>query len=301
MFNVEHFVKFLEQNQIDYQREFCLKDKNTYQTGGVAFLAVLPDSVEKARAVYLKLVESEIPYSILGGGSNLFVSDDGYDGVLICTHALKGLSVKGNLVTCMAGERVCDFLKFALMSSLGGVEFLNGIPATVGGVVAMNAGCFGKNVGDYVSYVVSASGIYSFSDCQFDYRTSRFKEQKDVILSVCFNLENVEYEQSESKAEYFLKLRKGKQPKGRSCGSVFKNDGYLAGKVIESCALKGYQIGGAKVSERHANFIIADKTAKSSDVKKLIEFIKRVVKEKKGISLQEEIEYLGKFEDENQS
>ena len=281
MFNVEHFVKFLEQNQIDYQREFCLKDKNTYQTGGVAFLAVLPDSVEKARAVYLKLVESEIPYSILGGGSNLLVSDDGYDGVLICTHALKGLSVKGNLVTCLAGERVCDFLKFALMSSLGGVEFLNGIPATVGGVVAMNAGCFGKNVGDYVSYVVSASGIYSFSDCQFDYRTSRFKEQKDVILSVCFNLENVEYEQSESKAEYFLKLRKGKQPKGS--------------------ALKGYQIGGAKVSERHANFIIADKTAKSSDVKKLIEFIKRVVKEKKGISLQEEIEYLGKFEDENQS
>ena len=231
----------------------------------------------------------------------MLISDDGYDGVLICTHALKGLSVSGNLVTAMAGERVADFLKFSLLSSLGGVEFLSGIPATIGGVVAMNAGCFGKNVGDYVSYVVSTSGIYSFADCDFEYRTSRFKERKDVILSVCFNLENVEYEQSESKTEYFLKLRKGKQPKGKSCGSVFKNDGYVAGKVIESCALKGYQIGGAKVSERHANFIIADKTATSADVKKLIDYVKRTVKERKGIFLKEEIEYLGKFEDENQS
>ncbi|MBQ7374042.1 MAG: UDP-N-acetylmuramate dehydrogenase [Clostridia bacterium] len=301
MFKVEHFVKNLEQNAVRYARDFCLKDKNTYQTGGRAKLAVFPNSIQKARFVFDEIKNANLPYSVLGGGSNLLVSDDGYDGVLVCSHDLKGLSVSGNLVTCMAGERVSDFLKFTLLSSLGGVEFLSGIPATVGGVVAMNAGCFGKNAGDYVSYVTSTSGIYSFADCGFDYRTSRFKEQKDMILSVCFNLENVEYEQSESKSEYFLKLRKGKQPKGRSCGSVFKNDGYVAGKVIESCALKGYQIGGAKVSERHANFIIADKTAKSQDVKKLIEFIKRTVKEKKGISLQEEIEYLGNFEDENQS
>ena len=299
MFNVEHFVKFLDQNCVRYERNFSLKDKNTYQTGGVAKIAVFPNTVEKARLVVNMISQENLPYAILGGGSNMLVSDDGYDGVLMCTHALKGLQVSTNLVTCMAGEKISDFLKFSLMSSLGGVEFLSGIPATVGGVVAMNAGCFGKNVGDYVSYVVSASGIYGFSDCGFDYRTSRFKEQKDVILSVCFNLENIEFEQSESKMEYFLKLRKGKQPKGRSCGSVFKNDGYVAGKVIESCNLKGCQIGGAKVSERHANFIIADRTATSEDVKKLIAFIKRTVKDKKGIILQEEIEYLGKFENED--
>ena len=301
MFNVEHFVRFLEENDVFFERNFCLKDKNTYQTGGNANVAVFPDSVEKARAVFGFIKSENLPYAVLGGGSNMLISESGYDGVLICTSSLKGLTVSGNLVTAMAGERVSDFLKFALMSSLGGIEFLSGIPATVGGVVTMNAGCFGKNVGDYVSYVVSTSGIYSFADCEFDYRTSRFKKEQDVVLAVCFNLENVEYEQSESKIEYFLKLRKGKQPKGRSCGSVFKNDGYVAGKVIESCNLKGYQIGGAKISEKHANFIIADKTATSTDVKRLIEFIKRTVKDKKGILLQEEIEYLGKFEDENQS
>ena len=163
----------------------------------------------------------------------------------------------------------------------------------------MNAGCFGKNVGDYVSYVVASGGIYSFADCDFGYRTSRFKRDKDVVISVCFNLENVEYDQSESKAEYFLKLRKSKQPKGRSCGSVFKNDGYYAGKVIEGCNLKGFRIGGACVSERHANFILADKNAKSADISRLIRYIKKTVKEKCGISLQEEIEYLGKFKDED--
>ena len=95
--------------------------------------------------------------------------------------------------------------------------------------------------------------------------------------------------------EYFLKLRKNKQPKGKSCGSVFKNDGYVAGKVIESCNLKGFRIGTARVSERHANFILADQNAKSSDISRLIEYIKTTVKDKCGINLQEEIEYLGNF------
>ena len=118
---------------------------------------------------------------------------------------------------------------------------------------------------------------------------------------MAFDLENVEYEQSESKINYFLKLRRAKQPKGRSCGSVFKNDGFVAGKIIDSCNLKGFQVGGARVSEKHANFIIADSNAKSSDISRLIRHIKRVVYEKHGVILQEELEYLGKFDDENQS
>jgi UDP-N-acetylmuramate dehydrogenase len=100
---------------------------------------------------------------------------------------------------------------------------------------------------------------------------------------------------------YFLKLRKGKQPKGRSCGSVFKNDGYLAGKVIESCNLKGFCIGDARVSEKHANFILAGENAKSDDISRLIKHIKKTVQDKCGILLQEELEYLGDFGDENQS
>ena len=299
MFNVEHFVSFFNSNGILCEQKYCLKDKNTYKTGGFAKLIVFPDSTEKVRQTVDFIKQKGVEYSILGAGSNLLISDLGYDGVLISTEKLKGITIHGNLITCYAGEKVSDFLKQALYSSLGGVEFLNGIPASVGGIVTMNAGCFGKNVGDYVSYVVSSSGIYSFADCEFGYRTSRFKTNKDVVISVCFNLENVEYDQAESKAEYFLKLRKNKQPKGRSCGSVFKNDGYYAGKVIESCNLKGFRIGSAYVSERHANFILADKNAKSADISRLIGHIKQTVKEKCGVSLQEEIEYLGKFKDED--
>lgn len=299
MTNLSPLIKFCNLHSIFCQQDYSLKDKNTYHTGGLARLAVFPHSIESARAVLAQIEQSKINYAVLGGGSNLLVSDDGFDGVVICVDKLKGINVCGNLLTAYAGEKVSSFLKACLMSSLGGVEFLNGIPATVGGVVAMNAGCFGKNVGDYVSYVVSASGIYAYKDCGFDYRTSRFKQDKDMILAVCFNLENVEYDQSENKAEYFLKLRKNKQPKGRSCGSVFKNDGYQAGKVIESCALKGFRMGTCKVSEKHANFILADANAKSSDIKRLIAHVKKTVKEKCGILLQEELEYLGRFEDED--
>lgn len=298
---VYQLVDFFEKNAVFCQKDFSLRDKNTYRTGGNAKLIIFPDTPEKVRIALEEIKNRGVDYAVLGGGSNLLISDEGYGGVIISTERLKGITVNGKIVTCMAGERVADFLKTALYNSLGGVEFLSGIPATVGGVVTMNAGCFGKNVGDYVSYVVSSAGIHSYPDCNFGYRTSRFKENGEVVLSVTFNLENIEYEQSESKSAYFLKLRRNKQPKGRTCGSVFKNDGYYAGKVIEGCFLKGYRLGSAKISERHANFIVADSNAKSSDISRLIQFIKKTVKEKTGIILQEELEYLGNFNYEDNS
>ena len=298
---VYQLVDFFEKNAVFCQKDFSLRDKNTYRTGGNAKLIIFPDTPEKVRIALEEIKNRDVDYAVLGGGSNLLISDEGYGGVIISTERLKGITVNGKIVTCMAGERVADFLKTALYNSLGGVEFLSGIPATVGGVVTMNAGCFGKNVGDYVSYVVSSAGIHSYPDCNFGYRTSRFKENGEVVLSVTFNLENIEYEQSESKSAYFLKLRRNKQPKGRTCGSVFKNDGYYAGKVIEGCSLKGYRLGSAKISERHANFIVADSNAKSSDISRLIQFIKKTVKEKTGIILQEELEYLGNFNYEDNS
>ena len=161
MRSVEHFVKFFKANGILCEQNYSLKDKNTYKTGGKARLIVFPDNTEKVKKALNFIKEQGEDYSILGAGSNMLISDDGYDGVLISTEKLKGISVSGNLVTCFAGEKVSEFLKQALYNSLGGVEFLNGIPATVGGIVTMNAGCFGKNVGDYVSYVVSNHNKFS--------------------------------------------------------------------------------------------------------------------------------------------
>ncbi|MBE5742468.1 MAG: UDP-N-acetylmuramate dehydrogenase [Clostridiales bacterium] len=301
MLNCGVVSQFFKEQSIEFAENFPLKGKSTYKTGGNARFIAFPDNAEKVRVLTQKLLDLDEKYRIIGAGSNLLIADSGYDGVVISTEKLKGVTVKGKIVTCGAGEKLKDFLSVAHLNSLGGVEFLSGIPATVGGAVAMNAGCFGKNAGDYVSYVSSASGIYNSQDCRFGYRTSRFKDGKDCIITVCFNLENVEYDQSESKMAYFLKLRRGKQPKGRSCGSVFKNDGYFAGRVIESCNLKGFRIGTAKVSEKHANFILADENAKSADISRLINYIKKTVKEKSGILLEEELEYLGDFGDENQS
>ena len=238
-----------------------------------------------------------MPFVFLGNGSNVLISDEGFRGAVVCSERLKGITVSGKMLTALSGEPLSSVIKTALYSSLGGLEFLSGIPASVGGAVSMNAGCYGKNVGDYVSYVVTTSGVLPQKDCGFDYRESVFSVGDDMILSVCFNLENVEFEQSEEAIEKFLKLRAKKTPKGRSCGSVFKNDGYFAGKLIEQSGRKGVSVGGATVSEKHANFIIADKTAKSSDVYDLIRKIKDAVKRKTGAELKEELKFIGKFND----
>ncbi len=271
----------------------------SYKTGGEADVLFLPDTTEKLKGLIEKLRKENIPYFILGRGSNLLVSDDGFRGAVLSTERLDKISVKGKIITCEAGVYLPKLIETALYSSLGGLEFLSGIPASVGGALTMNAGCFGKSIGDYVSFVISDKGIFARDNCEFSYRQSRFLKNKEAVLTACFNLENIECDLSEAKIEYFKNLRKGKQPKGKSSGCVFKNDGYTAGKVIEEVGLKGYKIGGARVSEKHGNFILADDDAKSSDIKKLIDFIKEKVYKEKGITLTEEIEYLGVFNENN--
>ncbi len=271
----------------------------SYGTGGNASAIFYPESEDAVRLLDRTLRERNLPFVYLGGGTNVLVSDNGYFGAVISTSDLKGITVNGKILTAKAGDKISDIMTSALYNSLGGIEFLSGIPASVGGAVAMNAGCFGKSVGDYVSYVVAVSGIYPAGECGFGYRTSRFLTENDGVLSVCFNLDNAEYEQSENKITYFTAMRRRKQPIGKSAGSVFKNDGYFAGKVIESCDLKGLSEGNAFVSEKHANFIIAKNGATSTDIRRLIEKIKAAVKEKRNVELVEEIRYLGEFENED--
>ena len=272
----------------------------SYGTGGKAAVVYYPDNEEAVRLLDKELKGKGSPFVYLGGGTNVLVSDKGYDGAVISTAELKGITVNGKILIAKAGDRISDVMTSALYNSLGGIEFLSGIPASVGGAVAMNAGCFGKSVGDYVSYVVAVSGIYTASECRFGYRTSRFLTENDGVLSVCFNLDIAEYEQSENKITYFNAMRRSKQPMGKSAGSVFKNDGYFAGKIIDGCDLKGLSEGNAFVSEKHANFIIAKNGAKSEDIRRLIQKIKATVKEKRNVELVEEIRYLGEFENEYQ-
>ena len=281
------------------RRDEDLSRKCAYGTGGKADWYFAPTDEKTIISLVKDLKAVGAPYFVLGNGSNVLVSDDGYRGAIISTENLKGISLCGRILTVFSGEKVADAVKFALYSSLGGLEFLSGIPATMGGVIAMNAGCFGKSVADRISYVVTAEGVYPAKKCEFAYRESLFKKKNEPIIKAAFKLDNAEYEQSESKIEYYKNLRRNKQPKGRSCGSVFLNDGYYAGKQIESCNLKGFRIGGARVSEKHANFILADENCKSKDVYSLIRAVKKIVFEKSGVKLKEELVYIGNFEDEN--
>ncbi len=273
------------------------KDKNVglltgYKTGGNADLLIYPKTSQQLITA-LEAIKGICPYFVLGGGNNVLISDDGFRGAVIHTKFLNNREIKGNLYLAECGVKMQTVLEDMSLNSLGGLEFAVGIPSTVGGAVCMNAGCYSKSVGDAVCYVVTESGIISKDKCDFGYRFSRFLKGEETIVKVCFSLKPSEPDVIEEKLATYKSFRKN--PKGKSCGSVFRNDGVYAGKVIDECGLKGLEVGGAKVSLEHANFIIANSKATSSDIYKLIAKIKEKVYEKRGIKLVEEIVYLGEF------
>ena len=276
---------------LEVKADYSLKSLNRYGTGGNAKAVVFPTSSLELKFI-INTIKGKFPYCVIGGGSNLLVSDKGFDGLVISTLNVNGIDLKGNLLTCECGAKMSSAIKEMKDNCFSGLEFSVGIPATVGGAVAMNAGCYGKSVSDTVKYVVTENGVYTNSECNFGYRTSRFLNG-ETILKVCFSLEPSEEDVIEEKIKSYTGFRKN--PKGKSCGSVFKNDGYFAGKIIDEVGLKGYKIGGAKISNEHANFIIADETCTSQDVYNLIKYVKEKVYSKKQIELLEEIVYLGEF------
>lgn len=273
------------------------KDQNVgaltrYKTGGNADLLIVPKTAEEL-VQSINAVKGVCPYFILGGGNNVLVSDKGFCGAVIHTKNLNKREIKGNLYIAECGVKMQTVIEDMSLNSLGGLEFAVGIPSTVGGAVCMNAGCYGKSVGDAVCYVITENGIVSKDGCDFSYRSSKFLTEKETAVKVCFSLKPSEPDVIEEKLSAYKSFRKN--PKGKSCGSVFRNDGFYAGKIIDECGLKGLSIGGAKVSQEHANFIIASGRACSQDIYKVIEKVKEKVYEKRGISLVEEIVYLGEF------
>ena len=276
---------------VPFETDYPLKNFSRYKTGGIGKIAVFPTTIDEL--IYsVDILEKEYPVFVIGGGSNLLISDNGFNGAVISTLKLDKISLTGNLLTAECGAKLIDLLNESVMNSLGGLEFSVGIPATVGGAVCMNAGCYNKCIGDTVRFVVSNKGTYSKEECLFDYRTSRFKNG-EVILKVCFSLTPSEEDVIEEKIKTYKGFRR--TPKGRNCGSVFKNDGYFAGKVIDDIGFKGFKLGGAKISDSHANYIIAEEGATSSDIYNLIQTIKDKVFKEKQIQLKEEIIYLGEF------
>ena len=277
---------------IKAERDYPLSLITGYGTGGSCDVAVFPKT--PAELVFtLKTLKGKIPFFVIGNGSNVLASDKGYKGAVIVTSALDKINMNGNLLLCECGVKMSRIIKEMSDNSFGGLEFACGIPATVGGAVAMNAGCYNKSVSDAVKYVITDGGTFVKKDCGFGYRTSRFLNG-ETIIKVCFLMDCLEEDVIEERLARYKRLRKN--PKGRSCGSVFKNDGFFAGKLIDLAGLKGIKTGGARVSEKHANFII-NEGGSSSDVYALIKLIKKQVLKVHGVNLKEEIKYIGKFDD----
>lgn len=274
------------------KKDYPMASHTTFRVGGNCDLAVFPETTVALQKIigYLK---GRHPYCVIGNGSNVLVSDKGFRGVCIFTELLNRITLKGNLLVAECGVKISDALKLSTENNLSGLEFTVGIPGTMGGLVAMNGGCFNKNISDLVCYVVAEDGVYNNKLCNFNYRQSRFLEG-EIILSLGLKLKVSEEDVIEQKIRRFSDARIKCQPKGRSVGSIFLNQGYFAGKVIDKAGLKGARVGGAFVSEKHANFIICEGKS-ATDVYNLINMIKDTVFKTQGISLVEEVRYIGEF------
>ncbi len=272
-----------------------------YKTGGNAFAFFEPKSLKSLCECIDFCKEYGLEYKIIGKGSNLLISDNGYKGIVISLKKLSGIEFyKGGEIRVGAGVNLSKLIDFCAINGLAGIETLAGIPASVGGATVMNAGAFLTCISDFITVVetVKNGKFYRIdkNDCNFSYRKSKFLHSKEIVVSVRFLFNKDSSSSIRAKIENYLLKRKNLQPQGRTCGSVFKNPkGYYAGELIERASLKGVRIGGAEISKKHANIIVANKNCTSQDVYKLIRLVKYEVFSKFHIKLNEEIEYLGDF------
>lgn len=242
-----------------------------------------------------------IPHFILGRGSNLLVSSKGYRGCVInLAPGEVPAVVSGNEVTAWAGSPLQRVCVLARDSSLAGLEFAYGIPGSVGGALFMNAGAYGGEMKDVVKscrYIGADGKLHEMqaADMQLAYRSSVFSHGENVITSVTMELHPGEKSEITARMDELMQRRRDKQPLNYpSCGSTFKRpEGYFAAALIEECGLKGYAVGGAQVSEKHSGFVINRDSATFEDVMSVVNEVRRVVLEKKGVKLECEMLILG--------
>lgn len=298
---MEKMLEFIKRKKIGAVKEMVsLKKYTTYKVGGVAKVLVYPKDEKKLILLIKKLRDEKIKYKILGYGSNLIFSDDLYDGVLIKLDLFDKIKIKDTIITVGAGASLVKLSYMALKEGLTGLEFASGIPGTVGGAVFMNAGAYKSDMGYIVSEVkvitpeLKIKTLYN-KDLNYKYRDSFLKQNPEYI---CLEAKIVLRHGDKKLIKELMETRKQKrlisQPlEFPSAGSVFRNpDGDFAGKLIEDCGLKGYRIGGATVSVKHANFIINDNGATGNDVKNLIDYVHDKVKKRTGVDLKIEQEFV---------
>ncbi|MDR2340945.1 MAG: UDP-N-acetylmuramate dehydrogenase [Puniceicoccales bacterium] len=272
----------------------------TLGIGGLARFFAEAESTEELQSLIQRAARNKIPHCIIGRGSNLLISDKGYDGMVLRLkpRQLGGIFQTDGRLIVDASVTLGHFCNFCAANGIGGFEFLCGIPGNMGGAVVMNAGAHGKNIGDHVEsvqFLHKGGTVISAVKPAFSYRHCHL-DGMDALLSVDLRAENffTPPEKIRRQQTELRQWRSNRQPSGPSAGSIFKNpDGHSAGKLIDDAGLKGYTIGGAQISQMHGNFIINRGNATCADMLELIELIRATVRRKFAIELQLEVHYLG--------
>ena len=279
-----------------------MKKHTTFRVGGPADVLVQPDETTLAAVLGL-CRQHNVPYSFIGNGSNLLVGDKGIRGVVIeMTEPMGNIEVHGTRITAQAGAMLSKIANTAASNGLGGMEFAAGIPGSVGGAVVMNAGAYGGEMKDIIEkvYVLDENGAQLELDrdaLDLGYRHSCIPEKKYIVTKVVLELVPRNEAEIRSEMKELNEKRAEKQPlQYPSAGSTFKRpEGYFAGKLIMDAGLRGYQVGGAQVSEKHCGFVINKGDATAADICQLMRDVSDKVQAQFGVVLEPEVKMIGEF------
>lgn len=286
----------------------------TFKTGGQAALFFEPETEAALAALLAILRDAGTDWFILGGGSNIVVSDEGFDIPVISTRRLRNITLErtargtadGLLLRCGAGSSFDDICRYCERHALGGLEDFAGLPGTAGGAAYMNARCYGVSISDVLYSAHSISGetgrqtAYICSPDDWDYKRSPFQQTKEIITEVCFRVRELSAQEQQQSREHAAARIADRMSKGHfdwpSAGSVFKNNrafGKPTGKIIEEAGLRGISEGGAQVAPWHGNFIVNTGAATAADIRRLVSRVAREVYEQTGFRLECEIIFCG--------
>ncbi len=279
-----------------------MRKHTSFKIGGGADYMVCAEDYREIKDVILLCREKNIPYMVMGNGSNMLVSDKGIEGVIIkISEKLANITVMGDKIIAQAGALLSTVANRAMESELSGLEFAAGIPGTIGGAMVMNAGAYGGEMKDIVTkvgYMDKTGDIFEIpgDEAEFGYRKSIFSKGEYIVLYCEMQLKKGNKDEIKATMSELNQRRRDKQPINLpSAGSTFKRpEGYFAGKLIEDAGLKGYRIGGAEVSQKHSGFLVNVDNATAQDVNDLISHVQNVVFEKFGVKLEPEIKIYGR-------
>ncbi len=292
----------LNENKIEFKRNEPMKNHTSFKIGGAADAFIMPKTEEEYVKVLNVAKEAELPVTVVGNGSNLLVSDNGVEGLTLCTLKMNSIKlINEEEIFAQAGASLTAVCLFALKHSLTGLEFAYGIPGSIGGALYMNAGAYGGEMANVVSTTrsIDQNGniiTRDVGDLGLEYRESIYKQNGEIITGVTLKLKKGDSDEISKQMEILMGKRKASQPlEYPSAGSTFKRPvGYYAAALIDECGLKGFSVGDAQVSTKHAGFVINKDKATCKDVLELIEKIQNHVFTQKGVKIDTEVIFIGR-------